>query len=141
VTTLRAELAARLAAYDSLVEVGIGDRPEVAATLAEAGVDVTAVDVADVETPPGVTFVNDDIVASRDALGGGSPEGPYRVDAIYGLNLPAELQRPARDLARAAAADLWFTTLGFEQPVVPAERESVKRETLYVDRRDDGSDG
>jgi hypothetical protein len=135
VTTPRAELAARLAAYDSLVEVGIGGRPEVAAALAEAGADVTAVDVDDVETPPGVAFVRDDVVATREALAGGPPPDPYRVDAVYGLNLPAELQRPARDVARAAGADFWFTTLGFEGPVVPADGETVGRETLYVDRR------
>jgi hypothetical protein len=134
-TASRAELAARLAAYDRLVEVGVGRRPEVAAALADAGAEVTATDVVDVETPCGVAFVRDDVVARSEGLDGGAPEDPYRVDAVYALNLPAELQRPARAVARAADADFLFTTLGFEEPVVPVGRESVGRETLYVDRR------
>ncbi|MFB6195421.1 MAG: UPF0146 family protein [Haloplanus sp.] len=132
-TSPRAELAARLAAYDRLLEVGIGHRPEVAAALADAGADVTATDVMAVDVPDGVTFVRDDVVERREAL----PELPdhFRVDAVYGLNLPAELQRPAHDVARAADADFLFTTLGFEEPVLPVERESVGGETLYIARQ------
>ena len=130
-TTARAELAARLADYDCLVEVGIGRRPEVAATLVDAGCAVTATDVFDAPVPDGVDFVRDDVVARRDAMAG-DPGDPYRVDAVYGLNLPAELQAPVRDVAHAAGADCLFTTLGFEEPTIPVEREQVGRETLYV---------
>jgi uncharacterized UPF0146 family protein len=132
VTTARAELAARLADYDRLVEVGIGRRPAVAAALVDAGCAVTATDVFDAPVPDGVDFVRDDVVARRDALDGEGPGDPYRVDAVYGLNLPAELQTPVRDVAHAAGADCLFTTLGFEEPTVPVERERVGRETLYV---------
>ena len=128
----RTELAARLATYDRLVEVGIGRRPEVAAALVAAGCDVTATDVFDAPVPDGVRFVRDDVVARRDALDGDPPGAPYDADAVYGLNLPAELQSPARDVARAADADFLFTTLGFEEPAVPVRRETAGTETLYV---------
>jgi uncharacterized UPF0146 family protein len=134
VTATRTALADRLADYDSLVEVGIGRRPEVAAALADAGADVTATDVFDAPVPDGVRFVRDDVVERAAGLDGDHPGDPYRVDAVYGLNLPAELQTPARDVARAAGADFRFTTLGFEEPVVPVERERVGRETLYLAR-------
>jgi uncharacterized UPF0146 family protein len=136
VRATRAELADRLAGYDSVVEVGIGHRPEVAAALADAGADVTATDVFDAPVPEGVRFVRDDVVDRAAGLDGSDPPGdPYRVDAVYALNLPAELQTPVRDVARAAGADCLFTTLGFEEPTVPVDRESVGRETLYVARR------
>ncbi|WP_251341587.1 UPF0146 family protein [Haloplanus halophilus] len=133
-TAPRSELAARLAGYDSLVEVGIGRRPEVAAALVDAGCDVVATDVFDPPVPEGVRFVRDDVVARAEGLAGDDPGDPYRVDAVYGLNLPAELQSAARDVARAAGADCLFTTLGFEEPTIPVDRESAGRETLYVAR-------
>ncbi|WP_049935043.1 UPF0146 family protein [Haloplanus natans] len=132
----RTELAARLAVYDRLVEVGIGRRPEVAAALADADCTVTATDVFDAPTPEGVRFVRGDVVARAERVrAGGDPGDPYRVDAVYALNCPAELQRPARDVAHAADADFLFTTLGFEDPVLPVERETVGGETLYVAER------
>lgn len=130
----RTELAARLATYDRLVEVGVGRRPAVAAALVDAGCTVTATDVFDAPVPDGVQFVHDDVVARAETLDG-HPGDPYDADALYGLNLPAELQSPARDVARAADADFLFTTLGFEEPVVPVARETVGAETLYVAER------
>jgi uncharacterized UPF0146 family protein len=131
VTAPRSELAARLSAYDRLLEVGIGRRPEVAAALVDAGCEVTAIDVFDAPVPDGVDFVRDDVVARAAE----PDDPPYRVDAVYGLNLPAELQRPTRDVARAVGADFRFTTLGFEAPVIPVERETVGGETLYLSDR------
>ena len=130
----RTPLAARLAVYDRLVEVGIGRRPEVAAALVDAGCEVTATDVFDAPVPDGVRFVRDDVVMRADELDG-HPGDPYRVDAVYACNLPAELQHPARDVAHAAGADFRFTTLGFEDPAIPVDRETVGRETLYTARR------
>ena len=129
----RTDLVARLATYDRLVEVGIGRRPEVAAVLADADRTVIATDVFDAPVPDGVRFVRDDVVARATGLAG-PPGDPYDVDAVYGLNLPAELQRPVRDVAHAAGADCLFTTLGFEEPVIPVARETIGSETLYVTR-------
>jgi hypothetical protein len=131
VSASRTALAARLATYDRLVEVGIGHRPEVAAALVDAGCEVTATDVFDAPVPDGVRFVRDDVVARAESLDG-RPGGTYDADAVYGLNLPAELQRPARDVTHAAGADFLFTTLGFEEPAIPVARETVGGETLYV---------
>lgn len=139
-TALRDALSARLARYDSLVEVGVGRAPDVAAALAAAGTDVTATDVHEFDLPADVAFVEDDVVAASERA---DPGPAYRVDAVYALNLPPELHRPARDVARAADADFLFTTLGFDPPSVPVETESVGDETLYVvpaDRREPGAE-
>lgn len=129
----RDALAARLTQYDTLVEVGVGRNPDVAAALSTAGKTVTATDVDEVDVPDGVQFVRDDIVARSERA---DPGSLYCVDAIYALNLPAELQAPTRDVARAVDAAFVFTTLGYEEPVIPVRRETVGRETLYtaVDR-------
>jgi uncharacterized UPF0146 family protein len=119
-----------LARYDSLVEVGIGRRTDVARALVAAGKTVTATDIHPRSVPAGVGFVVDDIVA-RTA---GAPGALYAVDAVYALNLPPELHRPARDVAHAAGAECCFTTLGGDQPAVPVERVTLSRETLYVAR-------
>jgi uncharacterized UPF0146 family protein len=70
----------------------------------------------------------DDVVARA----AGAPGTLYDVDAVYALNLPPELHRPARDVAHAAGAECCFTTLGGDQPAVPVERVTLPRETLYV---------
>ena len=133
------ELADRLAGYDSLLEVGVGRRPGVAAALADAGCRVVAIDVdpgavadARSSTPDGVSVFRADVVslADRRQL---APE--YDVDAVYARNLPAELQRPSRQLARRVGADLSFTTLGFEAPVIPVERDYFEGSVVYVGRQ------
>ncbi|ELY92595.1 hypothetical protein C483_07599 [Natrialba hulunbeirensis JCM 10989] len=121
-------LTAILAAYDRLVEVGIGRRTDVAAALAERGCTVTATDIYDRDVPEGVRFVHDDIVDP-------DPSIYADADAIYARNLPPELHRPARDVAREAGADLLFTTLGGDQPAIPVERRTIETGTLYVSQR------
>ncbi|ELY54015.1 hypothetical protein C493_13233 [Natronolimnohabitans innermongolicus JCM 12255] len=116
-----------LAGYDRVVEIGIGRRTDVAAALVDRGVIVTATDVYDRGVPDGVEFVRDDVVDPDPAVYDGA-------DAVYALNLPPELHRPALEVARAADADLLFTTLGGDQPAVPVERRTVASGTLYVAR-------
>jgi uncharacterized UPF0146 family protein len=129
-------LAEYLARYRRVVEVGIGRRTDVAAALVDRGVEVTATDLLSREVPDGVRFVRDDVVArSRD-----DPGPLYAVDAVYALNLPPELHRPARDVAHAAGADFCFTTLGGDSPIVPVERVTLAAETLYVASRPDRSE-
>ncbi|GAB7009955.1 hypothetical protein JCM31271_18980 [Halorubrum trueperi] len=145
-----------LARHDRLLEVGIGDRPEVALALAERGRDVVALDVDDVDvrTRPGgsagdsageqaggsLRVVRGDVVtlaeaatddAISDLLGADAGES---VDAVYACNLPAELQRPTVPIAERLDAACLFTTLGFEEPVVPVRRQSLSGNTLYVAR-------
>ena len=121
------ELLETLSDYDRVVEVGIGRRTDVAAALADCGVDVIATDVHDRKSPANVRFVRDNVVDPDRELYADA-------DAIYALNLPPELHRPALDLARGANADFLFTTLGGDQPAVPVERRTIDAGTLYVAR-------
>ncbi|WP_247006444.1 UPF0146 family protein [Halorientalis litorea] len=122
-------LVTRLAAFDTLVEVGIGERPGTAAALAARGRTVTATDIRNRTVPAGVTFVQDDVTDPDPAVYADT-------EAVYARNLPPELHRPAFDVARAHDATLLFTTLGGEQPIVPVRRETVGQATLYVAARD-----
>ncbi|WP_267642001.1 UPF0146 family protein [Haloarchaeobius amylolyticus] len=116
-----------LARYETVVEVGVGHRTDVAAGLAERGVRVTATDVYDRPVPDGVRFVRDDVTDPDLAV--------YRdADAIYALNVPPELHRPVWDVAKRVGADFVFTTLGGDQPAIPVERETIPADTLYVAR-------
>ncbi|MBX0295254.1 UPF0146 family protein [Haloarcula nitratireducens] len=118
-------LVGRLATADSVVEVGIGNRSDVAAALADRGVDVTATDVTPRPVPDGVTFVEDDVTDPELAIYEGA-------DLVFARNLPPELHRPARAVARRVDAGCWFTTLGGDQPAVPVEREQLDgRVTLF----------
>ena len=113
--------------YDHLVEVGIGRRTDVAGALAARGISVVATDVHPRAVPEGVEFVEDDVVDPHDTH--------YRdADAVYALNLPPELHRPALEVARRVDADFLFTTLGSDQPAVPVERVTIPGDTLYVAR-------
>jgi uncharacterized UPF0146 family protein len=119
-----------LSRFDAVVEVGVGRRLDVAAALAERGVAVTATDVVEREVPSAVQFVVDD-VTDPDA-------GVYAdADAVYALNVPPELHRPLRAVARDHDAVCLFTTLGGDQPAVPVDREQLPGgETLYRVRED-----
>ncbi|MDZ7701600.1 MAG: UPF0146 family protein [Halobacteriales archaeon] len=120
----RDALAARLRPFDPVVELAIGRRPAVAAALAETNA-VIATDLVDRPVPPGVHFVRDDLTAPDELLYNSAA-------ALYALNLPEELHRPALDLAEAVDAALAFTTLGNESPTVPVgRRETLPGETLF----------
>ena len=121
-------IAAILADYGRVVEVGIGERTAVARTLAERGVEVVATDVVERETPADVEFVNDDVTAPDTTPYGGA-------DAIYALRLPPDLQRDVWRTARAVDADLLFTTLGGDPALVPSEPRTVTEGTLFVATR------
>ena len=145
-------LVSELARYDRLVEVGIGDRPAVARALADRGCEVVAVDVdpgehtraaerdasaAEDSTGGSFEVIEGDVVSLAESEHAGVFPGsvPERgVDAVYARRLPAELQRPTVALAGRLDAACLFTTLGFEEPVVPVDRRSLSGTTLYVAR-------
>jgi uncharacterized UPF0146 family protein len=133
----------RLAEYDAVLEVGIGRRPGVARTLVSRNVNVQAVDVYDQSVPDCIDFVQDDVVerAARleetlhtEQVGENAPTASFRVDAIYALNLPPELQQPALQIARSVDAAFLFTTLGGDPATVPTRTEPVGYDCLYVAR-------
>lgn len=154
VSTTRRILVPELARYDRLLEVGVGDRPGVASALAARGCDVTVVDIdvgertREAAREAGGRGTTARETAASPAADSGSlraVEGDVfdaglaerfedRFDAVYGLNLPAELQRPTVELAARLDAACLFTTLGFEEPVVPVDRRSLDGATLYVAR-------
>ncbi|WP_136716690.1 UPF0146 family protein [Halorientalis salina] len=114
-----------LAAFDALVEVGVGNRPDVAEALADRGCTVVATDIYDRPVPDGVRFVRDDVTDPDESVYADA-------DAVYARNLPPELHRPTREVARRHDAAFCFTTLGGEQPLVPVHRETVVEGTLFV---------
>lgn len=114
-----------LADYEHVVEVGVGNRPDVARELARRGVTVLATDVVERTVPAGVTFTIDDVTTPVTAV--------YEdADAIYALRLPPELQRHVWRVARGVESDLLFTTLGGDPALVPAEPRTVAEGTLFV---------
>jgi hypothetical protein len=123
-----------LARYDTVCEVGIGNRHGVARSLAERGVTVTATDVRPRVVPEPVRFVEGDIVSASDrAAAGDDPGEPYHVDAVYALNTPPELHRPLAVVSEAVGAACLFTTLGGDEPTVPVERRPLPGgETLFL---------
>ena len=117
-----------LADYDRVVEVGIGDRTDLARTLVERDVTVLATDVENRDVPQGVTFVRDDVTTPDSAVYADA-------EAIYALRLPPELQRHVWRVARSVDADFLFTTLGGDPALVPARPRTVAEGTLYVSTR------
>lgn len=123
-TDPKSALVDRLCRYERLVEVGVGNRPDVAAALAERGCHVTATDVYDRSVSAPVRFVIDDVTDPDPMIYEGA-------DAVYALNCPPELQRPLADIAVAAGADCLFTTLGNDPSVVDATPETLSGDTLF----------
>jgi uncharacterized UPF0146 family protein len=123
----RRAIVGRLSDFETLVEVGVGRRTAVAAALADAGAKVTATDVHPREVPAGVRFERDDVTDP-------DPEIYRDADAIYALNLPPELHRPALEVAREYEATVLFTTLGTDQPAISVARETIPGETVFVAR-------
>lgn len=121
----RDALVGHLSDYDSVVEIGIGHRVEVAEALARTGVRVTATDIRPRATPVDIEFVLDDVTVPDTSLYADA-------DAIYALNFPPELHEPALDLAREVDAEFLFTTLGADPPAVRVRRETIPGDTLFV---------
>ncbi|WP_435074805.1 UPF0146 family protein [Halorubrum sp. HHNYT27] len=149
VSRSRQALVEELAQYDRLLEIGIGNRPTVARSLADRGREVVAVDVAVGERTRAAADETDEAMiagslravegdvlvlaeAANDERGGGTGLGEF--DAVYACNLPAELQRPTVALADRLDAACLFTTLGFEEPTVSVSRRSLPGTTVYVAR-------
>ena len=163
IASSRRALVDALATHDRLVEIGIGDRPSVARALARRGCHVVAVDISpgedalaaarearDTAVPGSLRVRRGDVLAladdGPDPVIDDTADGPLAdgdgvaVDAVYACHLPAELQRPTVAFARRLGAACAFTTLGFEEPVVPVTRRALGDAVLYV-ARDDGPGG
>ena len=107
-----------------MVEIGIGRRTDMAIALSTAGVEVTATDITRQWVPQGIEFFIDDLTDPTLSRYTGA-------ELVYARRLPEELHRPAATLARQCDTDLYFTTLGFEQPIVPVSRITTPESTWY----------
>lgn len=117
-----------LAAYDTLVEIGIGRRTDLAEALADRGATVTATDIEQCRVPEPVEFVLDDVTDPDRTI--------YEdAEALYARRLPPELQRPTWELARDVGAACLFTTLGGDPALVPAETKTTPEGTVHVSFR------
>ncbi len=174
VSQSRRSLVDDLDPFDRLLEVGIGDRPGVAAALARRGRTVVAIDVSRPDVPradvsgvdtgesdapevdarqadvtalaaaddPVAALATAPFLAEADRDDGTAPVGralPDGFDAVYACNLPAELQRATVTLADRLDATCRFTTLGFEEPIVPVTRHTLPDTTLCVARERNGT--
>lgn len=109
---------------EQAVEVGIGDRHDLALRLAERGIRVIAMDLTPRSVPPEVSFIRDDVTDPQ--------RHPYTgTDLVYARRLPPELHRPVRTFAAQLGAACYFTTLGYEQPAVPAEPITAGNTTWF----------
>lgn len=118
------ELLAATGQPSCALEVGIGERPDLARRLATAGVEVWALDIQTVPVPEDVRFVQMDVTASSIDL---FPE----VELVYARRLPPELHHSAKRLAIELAATLAFTTIGGEWPAIPTTPLTIGRDTWY----------
>ncbi len=114
-----------LAQFETLIEVGIGTRPEIAASLSEHGQTVWATDIQPQTVPAGVAFVRDDITTPDHSL--------YAMaELIYARRLPPELHQSICAVARTVETRVCFTTLGGDPPAVPARPMTFTDYTCYV---------
>lgn len=116
-------LVDRLRHFETLVEVGIGERHDVAVRLAAHG-KVTGTDIVARRPPGEVGFVRDDITQP-------TPGVYHDADVLYAINLPPELHQATLTVARDADAAFAFTTVGGELPAVSVTPEALTGETLY----------
>jgi uncharacterized protein len=93
--------------YQHPVEVGIGNNPDAARQIHDAGILVRAVDIHPCLLPAGIPFARDDIFAPDVSLYAGA-------DGIYAIRPAEEMIPPLIALAETIDCDLLVYHLGFE---------------------------
>jgi hypothetical protein len=99
-----AYIAAR---YKNPVEAGIGNNPDAALQIRDAGIPVRAVDIRPCVLPAGITFFQDDIFEPDLSRYAGA-------DTIYAIRPAEEMIPPLIALAERIDCDLVVYHLGFE---------------------------
>lgn len=99
-----AYIAAR---YKNPIEAGIGNNPDAALQIRDAGIPVRAVDIHPCVLPTGITFFQDDIFEPDLSRYVGA-------DAIYAIRPAEEMIPPLIALAEQIDCDLVVYHLGFE---------------------------
>jgi len=93
--------------YKSPVEAGIGNNPDAALQIRDAGIPVRAVDIHPCVLPAGISFARDDIFSPDLSLYAGA-------DVIYAIRPAEEMIPPLIALADRLDCDLVVYHLGFE---------------------------
>jgi hypothetical protein len=96
-----------VAHYTNPVEIGIGNNPDAAQCIHDAGLPVRAIDVRPCNLPEGLPFARDDIFEPDLSLYAGA-------DVLYAIRPAEEMIPPLIDLARTLDCDLVVYHLGFE---------------------------
>ena len=93
--------------YQHPVEAGIGNNPDAAQCIHDAGLPVRAIDVRSCSLPEWLPFARDDIFEPDISLYAGA-------DVLYAVRPAEEMIPPLIDLARRVNCDLVVYHLGFE---------------------------
>ncbi|MFZ1127078.1 UPF0146 family protein [Methanoregula sp.] len=93
--------------YRNPVEVGVGNNPDAARCIHEAGVRVRATDIRACDVPPWLSFSRDDIFSPDLSCYAGA-------DVLYAVRPAVEMIPPMIALARTIDCDLVVCHLGFE---------------------------
>ena len=104
-----------------IVEVGVGRRDSTACALADAGFEVTATDLRDVETGKGVDFARDDVTSPDTSVYEGA-------SLVYSLRPPYEIHADIDSVARSVGADTLLVPLADEGTSLERDFELVNRD-------------
>lgn len=93
--------------YGNVAEVGVGENPDAALLIRDAGIPVFCTDFRNLPPVPGLKIVKDDIFSPDLPLYNG-------VDLIYSIRPHEEMIPPLIRLAKEVDCDLLVYHLGFE---------------------------
>ncbi|MGA2105080.1 MAG: UPF0146 family protein [Methanoregula sp.] len=93
--------------YKNPVEIGVGNNPDAARYIYEAGCPIRTIDIHDYRLPPWLSFSRDDIFSPDLSLYAGA-------DVLYAIRPAEEMIPPLISLAQALNCDLVVYHLGFE---------------------------
>ena len=93
--------------YTNAVEIGVGNNPDAAQCIHDAGLPVRSIDIRPCSLPGWLPFARDDIFEPDLCLYTGA-------DVLYAIRPAEEMIPPLIDLARKIDCDLVVYHLGFE---------------------------
>ncbi len=95
---------------EKIIEVGVGRQDETARALVDAGFEVVATDVRDLEGDVGgVEFVRDDVTSPETAVYEGA-------SLVYSVRPPYEIHAAIDSVAHSVGADTLLVPLADESP-------------------------
>lgn len=110
------------------MEVGIGKRDETACGIADAGFEVTATDVREIDTGGGVSFVRDDVTSPDVSVYEGA-------SLVYSVRPPYEIHGNIDGVARSVGADTLLVPLADEGTPLDLELLNRGGHAFFLRRR------